>query len=524
MEGISRDKLGIELRKRVQGEVVTEEKALARYSTDQSIYQIWPLAAVIPAGLEDVVAVVNFAHENGLSLTPRGGGSSTAGSALGSGVVLAFRRNGPLGRIIGLEETGGEAHVTVEPALLHDDLQRFLRDRGLFLPADPSSGNLCLLGSNVATKASGPHAFKHGSIDRYLRRLQFVTALGEVVDTADERTIPDRIRRGVLAAHAAVQADGQAISWLRARQGMKLASGYNLLTLVRDEALSDFVAQLLVGSVGTLGVITEITLRAEPYEAGRSMTLLYFRHLDQAGDAVLRLKELDVAAIELIGHQAIAIVRQRSPGLAVPEGEAHMLIVEYEGPRRDEQMARVEQVVREQGYDLAWPPVAQDGAEEQTAIWKVRKSILPTLLGYSREIKALSLVNDVGVKEEHLAALIRDVEAIFRRHNLMAAIYGHAGSGNLHLRPFFNIHDPNLRALLKQVADEVYAAVFDYGGTITAEHGMGRVRAPYLAGEWGETMVGYMRQIKQAFDPLGLLNPGAMFPVQGLTDNLRKWG
>jgi FAD/FMN-containing dehydrogenase len=499
--------------------VLSERQALTPFSIDQSIYQLWPLIVVVPRDLEDVVVTVQLAREAGLPLTPRGGGTSTAGSALGTGIILAFRRGSSMNRILNF--SASPPRVTIEPALLHDDLQRYLRERGYFLPADPSSGSICLLGGNIATKASGPHAFKHGSIDRYLESLQFVTAAGEVVDTEDEGTIPQHIHDAILNLRTEILADSAAVARLQARLDMKIASGYNLAAFLRYERVGDLVTQMLVGSVGTLGIVTRATLRVEPYVPERALTLLYFRHLDQAGDAVLRIKPLGVAAIEIINARTIAIVKARDAHLAVPDGEAHMLVVEYEGPERHEQIDRVEGIVRGQGYALAWDPITEEGVESQSEVWKVRKELLPTVLSYRRDRKAYSLVNDVGVDEAYLAPLIRDVEAIFARHGLEAAIYGHAGNGNLHLRPLFDPADPNLRQVMQQVANEVYEAVFRYGGTITAEHGMGRVRAPFLEREWGPAMVSTMRRVKEAFDPKGLLNPGAMFPVQGLTEHMR---
>jgi len=357
----SPEKIGQALRQRVRGEVLTDEKTLTRYATDQSMYQISPLVVVIPQDLEDVVATVNFGREAGIPLTPRGGGTGTAGAALGRGILLTFSKAGPMNRILDFDEVGGEPRVTVEPGLLHDDLQRFLRQRELYLPADPSSGNICLLGGNIAAKASGPHALKHGSIDRYLGHLQFVTVEGEVVDTADEATIPERIRRGVLALRDEVVADARAVRRLESRQNMKLTSGYNLFTFIRHQRVGDWVAQLLVGSVGTLGVVTQASLRAEPYVEGKATVSLYFRNLHEAGDAVQHIKALDVAAIEIMNYRTIVIVKERNPDLETPEGESHMLLVELEGPERYEQIARIEQLVRHQGYDLAWPPqIAHD--------------------------------------------------------------------------------------------------------------------------------------------------------------------
>jgi glycolate oxidase len=518
---VSSETVAHALRQRVRGEVLIDEKTLTRYATDMSIYEIRPLVVVFPQDVEDVVAVVRFAREEGIPLTPRAGGTSTAGSALGHGIVLGFRRSGPMNRILHFDEAGGEPQVTVEPALLHDELQHFLRERGFFLPADPSSGAVCLMGGNIATKASGPHALKHGSIDRYVRRLQFVTVDGEVVDTADEESIPHRIRQGVLALRDDVLADAQTVERLDARRNMKLASGYNLFTFLRHQQVGDLVAQLLVGSVGTLGIVTQATLWAEPYVEGRATTLLYFCNLHEAGDAVQHVKALDVAAIEIMDHSTINVVRERYPDVDVPTGEVHMLLVEFEGPERHEQIAQVQELA--QRYELAGSLYTAEGEEEQARLWKVRKSLLPIVRNYRPPLKALSLVNDVGVDVTRLADFILDVEAIFARHGLMAAVYGHAGSGNLHLRPLFDVTDPGLPALLTRVADEVYEAVFRYDGTITAEHGMGRLRAPYLAAEWGEVIIGYMRRVKETFDPDDLLNPDAMFSTRALVDDLRPF-
>ncbi|MGD1992193.1 MAG: FAD-binding oxidoreductase [Anaerolineae bacterium] len=519
----SSETVGRALEQLVTGEVLWDERTLTRFSTDMSMYQVRPLVVVVPQNLADVVAVVDFAREGGIPLTARGGGSSTAGSALGRGVILSFPRQGPMNQLVAFDQIDGEPRATVEPGLLHDQLQAFLRERGLFLPADPSSGPICVLGGNIATKASGPHALKHGSIDRYLRSLQFVTVEGEVIDTADADTIPARIRQGVLTLRDDVLANTALVKRLQARQDKKIASGYNLFTFIRHREIGNLVAQLLVGSVGTLGVITQATLRAEPYVPGKATTLLYFRDLDQAGDAVQHIKSLGVAAIEMMNHRSISIARARRPDLEAPDGEAHMLLVEYEGPERHQQIDRVKQLLDRNRYELALDPVTVEGEEAQADLWKIRKSLLPAVRGARRDRKALSLVNDVGVPVAHLADLIRDVEAIFERHNLVAAIYGHAGSGNLHLRPLFDPSDPNLPALLRQVADEVYQAVFRYDGTITAEHGMGRLRTPYLEPEWGVEMVHAMQRVKELFDPEDLLNPDVMFSQRRLTDDLREF-
>jgi glycolate oxidase len=514
-------KIADRLNQRLRGVVAADERTLSRYSVDQSIYQIQPLLVAFPEDIDDVIEITRFASEEGLPLTARAGGTSTAGSALGRGILMVFARGGPLNRIVSLEERAGEQIIAVEPGVLHADMQHYLRQQGRYVPADPSSANICLLGGNIATKASGPHALKHGSIDRYLHSLQFVTTRGELVDTSDAASIPDYLQQGVARVQRALLADETSTRRLQSRIHRKLASGYNLFTFLRDSSPADWIAQLLVGSVGTLGIITGAQLRTEPYEEGRSTSLLYFRHLREAGDAVQHIKALNVAAIEIMNYRSLRIVAERYPDTPVPAGEAHTLLVEYEGPERHDQAASVERIVAEHAYAMAEPPRTMEGEEEQEDLWKARKALLPAVRSYRPNLKAPSLVNDVGLEPAYLADFIEDVEAIFDHHGVVAAIYGHAGSGNLHLRPLFDVGAHDLQERMTRLTDDVYAALFKYDGTITAEHGMGRVRAPYLVQEWGDVMVDYMRQIKDVFDPDGLLNPEVMFSARTLMDDVK---
>ncbi len=514
------EKIAAALAERIKGPVFCDEKTLNRFATDWSIYYIPPLAVATPQDTEDIVALVKFAREEGVPITPRGGGTSTSGSSLGRGIVLAFSKTGPMDSILDFNENGDGPLVTVEPALRHDKLQAYLQERGWFLPSDPTSGPISLLGGNVAAKASGPHALKHGSIDRYVKHLKFVTVNGDVVDTADPSSIPQDLLDGVASLRQDIDAGGAMREKLEARKDLKTASGYNVFPFIRDASPGETIAQLIVGSVGTLGLVTETTLGCVPFVPGKATTLLYFKDLHEAGDAVQHIRDMGVAAIEVMNSNALELVRERNPGLPLPADSCHTLLVEYEGENLQDQISDVEQVLKGQGYGLAAPFATVKDEAEQEQVWKARKSLLPVLRNYKSGYKALSVVNDVGVEPKHLAAFIKDVEAIFDRFGLVAPIYGHAGSGNLHLRPLFDVSREDLPDLISRVADEVYKAVVGYGGTITAEHGMGRSRAPFLEREWGEALTGFMRKIKTLFDADDLLNPDAMFTNRGFTEDL----
>jgi FAD/FMN-containing dehydrogenase len=277
----------------------------------------------------------------------------------------------------------------------------------------------------------------------------------------------------------------------------------------------------MAGSVGTLGIITSARLRAEVYPSGRAAVLLYFGGLVEAGRAASLLRETDAAAIELISRETIRIIRVRT---ALPDQlavDAHMLIVELTGPEPQRQIRSLLSRIQHDGYRMSEPPAVAISDDEMEKIWTLRKQILWLIQHPDPGLRALAVVNDVGVPPERLAAFISDVQKVFTRHGITALVYGHAGNGNLHLRPLFDVTLPDLPGRVRRLADEVYETVIRHDGTITAEHGMGRLRAPYLKREWGETLYNYMREVKNIFDPDDILNPGVMFSDAPITDNMR---
>ncbi|ABA89680.1 FAD/FMN-dependent dehydrogenase [Syntrophotalea carbinolica DSM 2380] len=513
--------LADKLRGRIAGRVLADGESLRPYTRDQSIYRIEPLAAALPEHLDDVLEVVRLAAEEGLPLTARGGGSGTAGSALGEGIVMALPRNDFWGRLDGFAASGSQATVHCAAGVLHNDLQTYLKQRGYFLPADVSSADISRIGGNIATKASGPHALKYGSIDRFLERVVFVSDRGELVDSADPATIPLRFTRQLADLQSRIRSDAGAVSMLRQRQGRKIASGYNLFAFLADVSPGQLIAQLLAGSVGSLGVLVGATLRGEIFERQRAAVLLYFSSMVEAGRAVTALRNLPVAAIEIISRETVEVLQQHTELPSSLAMKAHLLLVELNGPDCMEQVARVEQVLQRGGFRMRAPlqvARAEAGIEQ---LWTLRKQILWLIRHPEPHLRALSVVNDVGVPPEHLSEFIHDVQNVFARQQLVALIYGHAGSGNLHLRPLFDVTLPDLPGRIRQTAEAVYEVVFRYGGTISAEHGMGRLRAPYLQREWGPALYGYMRELKEIFDPQGLFNPGVVFSERPITEHLR---
>ena len=508
------------LKEHLSERVSWDPKVLEKMSRDQSIYQVTPLAVVAPRDVEDMINTLRIAGECGVPVTPRGGGSGTAGAALGGGIVLHFRRDGPLSWFGDVEGSGRDAHIEAGPAALHDQMQMALGWEGLFLPADPSSSAFCLVGGNVATKASGPHALKHGSIDRYLVDVELVLADGRVVRTADPETIPAALVEGLASLHRRIGANEEVRGMLESRRDMKIASGYNLFPFLDEFDVRRLVCLLMAGSAGTLGLLSRVRLRAEPRPEGHVSIEFFFSHMREACEVVPELRRAGAAAIEIMNRRTIHMVGTgRAAGL-LPPGECHLLLVEFSGEGCRDAAEEAVATVLSRGFEMPAPPVLTEDKEKMDRLWALRKALLPIVRGAGGSCKALSVVNDVGVDSAKLADFISDVERVFDGLGLEAAIYGHAGSGNLHLRPLFDMKRPDLLAVIERTATEIYELVFRYGGTIAAEHGMGPLRAPFLEGEWGEATTAIMREVKDLFDPEGRLNPGAMFPRRPFMSSL----
>ncbi len=456
-----------------------------------------------------------------MHVTPRGGGSGTAGGALGEGIVIALPRNQFWGRISGFSVQDNIPRITVGAGVYHNELQEFLRNRGFFLPADVSSAKFSQIGGNISTKASGPHALKYGAIDRFLESIEFVTARGELVNTADDKTIPVWINREITKLANKIKSDAEAWNFLTSRQDMKTTSGYNLFAFIKEYGIGSLLTQLLAGSNGTLGFLTRATLRGEAFNSSRAVMLLYFDELAEVGRAVVAIRDVGAAAMEIMNKKTVQLVGARSGRRGDFPDNAHMLLVECTGGERFAQIEEISRLIETAGYRLARNPATAIAEEDIEKLWELRKQILPYIWGLKPPSKALAVVNDIGVDPLYLAGLIHDLEAVFKKHDIETLIYGHAGNGNLHLRPLFDLSKPDLKLRVQRLADDVYDAVLHYGGTISGEHGVGRLKAAYLQREWGASLYSYMKEVKSIFDPEGVLNPGVIFSDKSITDNMQ---
>jgi glycolate oxidase len=444
--------------------VRTDPPTLGRYSRDQVVedaYAHAPEVVVYPASADEVVRVLRLANEERVPVTPRGAGSGLSGGAVpvAGGILLSLER---MNRVLEIDTENLAA--VVEPGVVTRELDRQLAPRGLFFAGYPLSEEICHIGGNVAENAGGGRAIKYGVTGRYVIGLEVVGPTGELLRLGGKR--------------------------------VKDVTGYNLIGL-------------LVGSEGTLGVITQVTLRLLPRPAHRAAALGFYPDgevLERIGPRLLRHPTVRPSAVEFMDGECLDALRASGPPFADLPPAAGALLVEVDGIRADEVAREAEEVAllfREHGLQAVR---RGSGEEELDTLWKVRKQ-LPWVL---KRMSPYQTAEDIVVPVAQVWSLLREVRRLAVAYGVMMAGFGHLGDGNVHVHP---IKPPALPAgewleFLPRLLTELYRRAADLGGTISGEHGIGHKRTRYLSIVLGEAEREAMRRIKEALDPNGILNPG----------------
>ncbi|MGD0816956.1 MAG: FAD-binding oxidoreductase [Methanomassiliicoccales archaeon] len=488
----------------IKGKVITDERQLERYGSDLSHYYMRPGLVAIPLDEHDVLDAVNFAADSGITITPRGAGSNLSGSAVGEGLVILTRE---MDHFIGKD---GSIYAC-QSGMVFNELDKQARTDGFFIPYDPSSRAFCTIGGNVGTRASGIRSLKYGSTDNCLDSIRFVNPLFGLVDTAKE--LPHELKLALDDISARFREDEEMVLLLESRAGLKSSSGYNLGAFLEEKDANRVTTHLMVGSVGTLAVFTEIRLKLRPVHKEKVLYLSFFDSLPDAVRKMLPARAFGPSAFELLDSFGVNNMSILVP--APPEAKA-VIMLEFD-EALDEAGSKMTTLLKSTGSKNM---VFRDQALIEK-IWAVRESNLLRLKHALErpELKFLSFIDDLAVHPERLPDLIEKLDSIFRDERVQVIMYGHVGEGNLHVRPY--IHREGWEELTKRLADKCFRAVLENDGTITGEHGMGRNRSKYLCEEWGKRACAYFQEIKQMFDPEGLLNPGVVFTESDLTEHLR---
>ncbi|HDI60322.1 MAG TPA: FAD-binding oxidoreductase [Desulfobacteraceae bacterium] len=489
------------LARRIDGEVAADLTTRTLLATDGSIFQILPAAVVYPRHAGDVQETVRFAAASGLTVHPRGAGSGLCGAALGRGLIIDFTRF--MNRLVHLDIAGRT--FTCQPGYRLGELEEALAGAGLFFPPDPSSGQYATFGGMYGTNASGSHSVKYGNVADYIVDAELVLADGrrvtmaELARTPTEKLPPpfDRLHRLYTDHAAAIETAYPDTAYNSA--------GYNLRGLVRDGRLAP--GHLLGGSEGTLAVVTQMTFRLLPKPACDSLVVAYMDDIQASARAVQKILPLGPAGIEIMDKSLLALARREDPRLAeaLPGDVDNVLLIEFDGPDEENcqaSNARVLDVVK--GLTDRIHPAAS--AAEKKRFWAVRKAAVPILYRIKGRRQILALIEDAAVPVRHLGTYFREVYALLERHRVPFVVYGHIAKGLMHTRPLLDLKDPADVAKLRPIADAFYDIVAGLDGTVSGEHGDGRLRSAYIRRRY-PTIYDLFLEVKNIFDPHGRLNP-----------------
>jgi FAD/FMN-containing dehydrogenase/Fe-S oxidoreductase len=511
------------------GEVRSDAYTRHLFARDASMYSIEPAAVLFPRRDEDVVAALGVARDFGVPVTARGAGTSLAGQAVGAGLVLDFSRH--MNGILELDPAAARARV--QPGVVQDDLNRAAGRHGLMFGADTSTSNRATLGGMIGNNSSGTHSVRFGTTRDHVRTLEAVLADGARVrlepvsdsqraQRAALTTLEGTIYRGLpelVERHRAVIARDHPTYW-------RQAGGYRLDRLARSDLPFD-LAKFVVGSEGTLALVTEAELELIPRPAAQAIAVGHFRSTAQAVEAARAALGHDAAAIELMDHMILELSRRRPEYAALSdllEGTPQaLLFVTFFGDSEAEAAARVEDLAAEWSRDgHGYHTLRAVSAEHRAALLNVRKAGLGLLMAAgSGGRRPLAFVEDTAVPPARLPEYVAEFAAVLERHGLEAGFYGHCSVGCLHIRPFVDLGEPAQVQTMHEVAAEIVALVARYEGVNSSEHGDGLARSEFNPVVFGEPLYAAMREVKRLFDPEGRLNPGKIVDAPAMTEHLR---
>lgn len=513
-----------DLRGLLAGDVRCDDLFLELYASDASLYQIRPLGIVLPRSTEDVVATVQYAAANQISLHARGAGTGLAGDSLGSGLVVDFSRY--MRRVVQTHENS----VRVQPGLVLERLNDHLAPLGRMFGPDPAMSHVTTMGGVVGVDSGGSHWLRYGSARRHIESLQVVLADGSVMEVGREpisHSVVEgeaELRKRNLVGHLVELLRRQAPVIEKHRpRSLVNRCGYVLDSMLTDDHLE--LAKLLCGSEGTLALVTEMTLGTVPAPKHRGVALLFFERLEYAAKAVHEIVALEPSACDLMDRRHLSLARETEPRydlLIPPEAEA-LLLVEQQGDDRAEVRDRLRKIVdRVKSKRWAFDSRQTFENEEIDFFWQLARSVVPTLYRTRGTTRPLPFVEDVAVPPEVLGKFLVQVQNVLKRHQVTAPLFAHAGHGQLHLRPFLDVEKAEDVRTMQALAEDLYEQVLAVGGTISGEHADGLSRAPFVARQYGE-LYPVFREVKRIFDPQYILNPGKKLGdiPDSLTRNLR---
>ncbi|MDA9463741.1 FAD-binding and (Fe-S)-binding domain-containing protein [Bradyrhizobium sp. CCBAU 53415] len=531
-ESVQKDGLAARLAREITGDVLFDRFSRARYATDASFYQIVPAGVVVPRSMDEALRALAIARDEGLKVTPRGGGTSQCGQTVNDGLVIDLSRH--LNRILSLDVEGRTC--VVEPGIVLDDLNRQLKKHGLWFPVDVSTASRATIGGMAGNNSCGGRSLRYGTMRDNTLSMEAALAdgtlsrFGEVSRDLSDLKAGDGTRalfRDMLDLGAR-EADEIAARFPKVQRRV---GGYNLDALVPRNAPNN-MAHLLVGSEGTLAFTTKVELKLWPVIRNKALGVCHFGSFYEAMDAAQHLVKLKPIAVELVDRTMIALGRDIAMfapviSAAIKGDPDAVLVVEFAEEDQADNLLRLKQLgelMGDLGFGWSNDTRKWGGVVEitepalQGGIADFRAAGLNVMMSMKQEGKPVSFVEDCAVPLPHLADYTARLNEVFARHGTSGTMYAHASEGCLHVRPVLNLKLEKDVKAMRAIAEEAFALVREYKGSHSGEHGDGLVRSEFHESMFGARLVADFKEVKQRFDPDGVLNPGKIVDAPRMDD------
>jgi len=509
------DRLAGALENAIVGEVLFDAFSRGRYATDASHYQIEPVGVVVPRSRDDVVRTIEIAGEMGVPLLPRGGGTSQCGQTVGACLVVDVSAH--LDEVLDFDPE--RRRITVEPGLVLDQLNAFLQPHGLFFPVDPSTSSRATLGGMAGNNSCGARSLRYGLMRDNVLAIEAVLASGRSVRFAGPNGSQQPDFADALAAIGRREAAEMAERFPKV---MRRVGGYNIDALAG--AAGPDLAQLLIGSEGTLAFFTALELELQPIPPHKTLGICHFPSFYQAMATTRHIVDLAPVAVELVDRTLLDLAReiplfQPAIAEAVRGHPEALLLVEFAGEDAAEQRAKLTQLSQLMA-DLGLPGSVVEAVDPafQKSVWELRKAGLNIVMSMKGDGKPISFIEDCAVSLDDLADYTQRLDDIFRRHGTCGTWYAHASVGCLHVRPILNLKEQAGAATMRAIAEETFEMVREYKGSHSGEHGDGLVRSEFHEDMFGRQLVAAFEEIKDTLDPQGLFNPGKIVRAPKMDD------
>lgn len=513
------------LEEHLHGEVFSTPAIRKYFSTDGGVFTVTPSLVVYPRNEDDVRKTARFTWqlaERGriIPITARGLGTDQGSAAVGSGIMMVFPAH--MNRI--LEFDGKSGDVVVEPGLNYGKMQQALHTHGRFLPPFPSSIEFSSIGGAVANNAAGEKTVKYGATREFTKGLRVVLANGESIETRrlSKRELNKKLGLTTFegeiyrAVDALIEENKQTIESSKLSVS-KNSAGYAISEVKRKDGSFD-LTPLFVGSQGTLGIVTEATIKTAPYNPETALIAAFFDDLSVAEQVLAEVRALpdSPSAMEVVDENLLKFLDTHSPnrlkGIIKKPFHKLIVLIEFDNANMRIQKRMAKKVTKILSKAQVEYQVETDEHEKER-LWKIRHSAAAVISHSEGSTKALPIIEDGIVPVDKFQEYIKNVYAMFDKYNLQIALWGHAGNANLHMQPFLDLGQVGDRQKVFKIIDEYYNMVISLGGSTSGEHSDGRLRAPYLKKLYGSAVYEVFQKVKQIFDPYNTLNPGVKMDV-----------